>query len=76
MDAYLESTGDRHTQIVGGLTVLERRIRELAKAGVTRAFIATAPVELARAMPIPIEFVTSIPEGARRERADIIAGIE
>ncbi len=77
--AYLQSTEERHAQIVGGLTVLERRIRELAKAGVTRAVIATAPLELSRPMPIPIQFVPPggpVPEGARVERADVIAGIE
>jgi len=46
--AYLQSIGDRHAQLVGGLTVLERRVRELAKAGVTRALIATEPMELSR----------------------------
>jgi len=77
--AYLQSTGDRHAQLVGGLTVLERRVRELAKAGVTRALIATEPMELSRPMPIAIQFVppgSPVPEGARVERADIIAGIE
>lgn len=77
--AYLQSTADGHAQIVGGLTVLERRIRELAKAGVTRALIATAPLELSRPMPIPIQFVppgSPVPAEARVERADVIAGIE
>lgn len=77
--AYLQSAADGHARIVGGLTVLERRIRELAKAGVTRAWIATAPLELSRPMPIPIQFVppgSPVPEGARVERADVIAGIE
>ncbi|MFT3695426.1 MAG: CDP-alcohol phosphatidyltransferase family protein [Kofleriaceae bacterium] len=76
MDAYLESTGDRHTQLVGGITALERRIRELAKSGATRVLVATPPVEIARSLPVPVEYVTSIPDGARRERADVIAGIE
>ena len=78
MDAYLQSTDDRHAQIVGGLTVLERRVRELAKAGVTRAFIATAPIELTRQMPISIQFVppgSPVPDGATIERADTVAGI-
>jgi phosphatidylglycerophosphate synthase len=77
--AYLQSAADGHAQLVGGLTVLERRIRELAKAGVTRAVIATAPIELSRPMPIPIQFVppgSPVPEGATVERADVIAGIE
>ena len=77
--AYLQSAADGHAQIVGGLTVLERRIRELARDGVTRALIATAPIELSRPMPISIQFVppgSPVPAGARVERADVIAGIE
>src|SRR5439155_331028 len=40
---------------------------------------AAAPVALPRPLPIPVEFVaagTPPPEGARRERADVVAGIE
>ena len=79
MIAFLETTGDRHAQVVGGLTALERRIREVAKAGATRAVVAAAPVEIARPLPIPVEYVapgSAAPEGAQRERADVIAGIE
>ena len=63
--------------MIGGLTVLERRVRELAKAGVTRAVIATEPIELSRPMPIPIQFVppgSPVPEGAQIERADVLLG--
>ncbi|HEY1549382.1 MAG TPA: CDP-alcohol phosphatidyltransferase family protein [Kofleriaceae bacterium] len=77
--AFLHSTGDRHAQIVGGLSVLERRIRELAKAGAQRAIIAATPVDFARPMPIPIQFVpvgSPVPAGARVERADVLVGIE
>jgi phosphatidylglycerophosphate synthase len=77
--AFLETTGDRHTQVVGGLTALERRIRELAKAGATRAVVAAAPVDIARPLPIPVDYVapgSAAPDGAQRERADVIAGIE
>lgn len=76
---FFETTGDRHVQIVGGLTALERRIREVARQGAERAIVAAAPVEHARPLPIPVEFVapgTPAPEGARVERADVIAGIE
>ena len=79
MIAFLETTGDRHTRVVGGLTALERRIREVARAGATRAVVAAAPVEIARPLPIPVEYVapgSAAPEGAQRERADVIAGIE
>jgi phosphatidylglycerophosphate synthase len=77
--AFLETTGDRHTQVVAGLTALERRVREVAKAGATRAVIAAAPLAIPRPLPIPIEFVppgSAAPDGAQRERADVIAGVE
>jgi phosphatidylglycerophosphate synthase len=77
--AYLQSSTDGHARVVGGLTVLERRIRELAKAGVQRVLIATEPIELSRLMPIPMQFVppgSPVPAGARIERADVLQGIE
>jgi phosphatidylglycerophosphate synthase len=77
--AFLETTGDRHTQVVGGLTALERRIREVAKQGATRVVVAAEPVSIARPLPVPVEYVapgSAAPEGAKRERADVIAGIE
>jgi phosphatidylglycerophosphate synthase len=77
--AFLATTGDRHAQVVGGLTVLERRIRECAKAGATRVVVAAEPVAIARPLPVPVEYVapgTPAPSGARHERADVIAGIE
>jgi phosphatidylglycerophosphate synthase len=76
---FFESTGDRHAHVVGGLTALERRIREVAKQGATRVVVAAAPVAFPRPLPIPVEFVpvgSAVPDGARRERADVIAGIE
>jgi phosphatidylglycerophosphate synthase len=76
---FFESVGDRHAQVLGGLTALERRIRELARGGATRAVAAVAPIAFGRPLPIPVEFVPAgspAPAGARRERADVIAGIE
>ncbi len=76
---FFEATGDRHALRVGGLTALERRVREVAKAGAARAIMAGAEVRFERPMPIPVEFVpagSAAPDGARRERADVIAGIE
>lgn len=76
---FLETTGDRHAQMIGGLTVLERRVRACAKAGAARVIVAGAPVPFPRPLPIPVEFVAAgsrPPAGARVERADVIAGIE
>lgn len=77
--AFLETTGDRHTVVVGGLTALERRIREVAKAGATKAIVAAEPVAIARPLPIPVEYVprgTQPPADAKPERIDVIAGVE
>jgi phosphatidylglycerophosphate synthase len=79
VEVFFETTEDRHLQVIGGLTALERRIREVARQGATRAVVAAPPVGFPRALPIPVEFVAvgSAPrEGARRERADVIAGVE
>jgi len=76
---FFESTGERHAQRIGGLSALERRIRDVARQGATRAVVAASPVELPRPLPIAVEFVavgSAPPPGARRERADVIAGIE
>src|SRR5215468_12600739 len=76
---FFESTGERHAQVICGLTALERRIREVARQGAARAVVAASPVALPRPLPIPVEFVavgSAPPDGARRERADVIAGIE
>lgn len=76
---FFESTGERHAQVIGGLSALERRIREVARQGAARAVVAASPVALPRSLPIPVEFVavgSAPPAGVRRERADVIAGIE
>jgi len=76
---FFESTGERHAQVIGGLSALERRIRDVARQGATRAVVAASPVALSRPLPIPVEFVavgSAPPAGARRERADVVAGIE
>lgn len=54
-------------------------MREAAKQGATRAIMAGATIRLPRPLPIAVEFVaagSAPPEGATRERADVIAGIE
>ncbi|HWO23309.1 MAG TPA: CDP-alcohol phosphatidyltransferase family protein [Kofleriaceae bacterium] len=76
---FFETAGERHALLLGGLTAIERRVREVAKQGAQRAIVAGAPVAFPRQLPIPVAFVepgTPPPEGARRERADVVAGIE
>lgn len=76
---FFEAAEGRHAWKLGGLTAIERRVREVAKQGAARAIVAGAPVAFPRPLPIPVEFVapgTAPPEGARRERADVVAGIE
>ena len=54
-------------------------MREVAKQGATRVIVASAEVPLPRALPIAIEWAgvgAQPPEGARVERADVVAGIE
>ncbi|HEY4179859.1 MAG TPA: CDP-alcohol phosphatidyltransferase family protein [Kofleriaceae bacterium] len=76
---FFEATNDRHGTIVSGVSALERRVREVAKHGATRAIMAGAEISLPRPLPIAVEFVpvgSEPPAGATRERADVIAGIE
>ena len=40
---FFESTSERHAQVIGGLTALERRIREVARQGAARAVVAASP---------------------------------
>jgi phosphatidylglycerophosphate synthase len=68
-----------HAMIAGGLTVLERRVRELAKAGATRVVVAAAPVAFRREVPVPVEWVAPgapAPDGVIAERGDVLAGVE
>jgi phosphatidylglycerophosphate synthase len=79
MIVFLATTGDRHTWRIGGLSALERRVRELAKQGATEVVVAAPAIATPRPLPIAIRFVapeSSPPPGARVERADVIAGIE
>jgi phosphatidylglycerophosphate synthase len=75
---FFETTGERHARLIGGVTAIERRVREVAKAGATRAIVAAPEMVLPRPLPIPVEWApgATAPEGARVERADVIAGIE
>jgi phosphatidylglycerophosphate synthase len=76
---FVETPDDRHLRRIGGLTALERKLREVAKQGAKRAVIAGERVDFERPLPIAIDYVaagTPPPEGARVERADMIAGVE
>jgi phosphatidylglycerophosphate synthase len=76
---FLETTGERHAAVIGGVTALERVVRAAAKAGAARVVVAAPAMTLPRALPVAVEFVapgSAAPAGARRERADVIAGIE
>lgn len=78
--AFLESgPAGGHALLVGGVSALERRVRELARGGATRVIAAVAAVEFPRPLPIAVEFVapgSAAPAGVQPERADVIAGIE
>ena len=74
--AFLETTGERHLQRIGGVTALERRVRELAKGGAEKVVVAAPAVAFPRQLAVPVEFVAALPADARAERADVIAGIE
>nr|HEX4315693.1 CDP-alcohol phosphatidyltransferase family protein [Kofleriaceae bacterium] len=61
------------------MSALERVVRAAGKAGATRVVVAAERVEFPRALPVAVEFVapgSAAPEGATRERADVIAGVE
>jgi phosphatidylglycerophosphate synthase len=73
------ATPESHTVVIGGVSALERRIREFAKRGFTHAVVAASPVVFPRPLPISVEFVPAgsvAPAGATVERADVVAGIE
>ena len=75
----MELTDDRPLRRIGGVTALERKLREVAKQGAKRAVIAGDRVDFERPLPIAIDYVpagTPAPLGARVERADVVAGVE
>lgn len=78
--AYLEvGPHGGHRMVLGGLTALERAVRDHARRGATRVIVAGEPVPLRPGLPAQVEFVapgTPAPDGAARGRADVVAGIE
>jgi phosphatidylglycerophosphate synthase len=65
--------------VVGGLTALERAIRDHAKRGARTVIVATDELPLRAGLPAKVAFVTPgtpPPAGATVGRADVIAGIE
>jgi phosphatidylglycerophosphate synthase len=79
-EVFLEcGPGQGHALRVGGLSVLERKIRELAKEGCPRVTVGAPEVVFGRPMPIPVEFAGAeavVPEGAERQRGDVLRGIQ
>jgi phosphatidylglycerophosphate synthase len=62
--------------IVGGLTVIERRLRELAARGVRQVIVVAEPVAVnVRGIDVSFEPGAVPPEGDRVERGDEIAGV-
>ena len=71
---FLATTGDRHLQVIGGLTALERRVRECAKRGVA---LATAPPNTLRLGPPLTTTTDHIDQGvdALRDALDALAEV-
>lgn len=71
--------GQGYALRVGGITVLERRVRELAKEGHGRVLVAAEELQLGRPMPIPVDFLgagAAAPEGVERQRGDVLRGVQ
>jgi hypothetical protein len=67
-----------HAMACGGLTVLERAIREAGKRGATKATVAAEPIALRPDLPIAVDWAAPsepVPAGATVIRGDEVAGI-
>lgn len=67
-----------HALVCGGLTVLERNLREAAKRGVRRALVPATPIELRADVPVAVEWVApgaAAPSGVEVIRGDVVAGV-
>lgn len=70
------STGG-HALVVGGVTVLERVLRGLAREGVVEATIAARPMDLRDDLPLRVRWVvpgTPPPDGSRVVQGDELLG--
>jgi phosphatidylglycerophosphate synthase len=72
--------GDRgaHALVCGGLTVLERNLREAAKRGAKRAVVPAERLELRSDVPVEVEWATPgtpAPADAMVIRGDEVAGV-
>jgi phosphatidylglycerophosphate synthase len=71
--------GQGYALKVGGITVLERRVRELAQRGTKRIVVAAPSIAFERTLPIPVEFIASdgIPgEEWSLQRGDVLHHIK
>jgi phosphatidylglycerophosphate synthase len=67
-----------HALACGGLTVLERNLREAGKRGARRAIVPAAPVVLRPDLPVAVEWVapgSPAPSGMPVVRGDQVAGV-
>jgi phosphatidylglycerophosphate synthase len=71
-------TAGAHAQWCGGLTVLERSLREAQRRGATRAIVPAAPIEMRPDLAVAVEWVapgTPPPDGVPVIRGDLVAGV-
>src|SRR5687768_16116519 len=67
-----------HQVVIGGMTVLERHLREGGRAGIRRATISAAPVSLPADLPVQVTWVepgTPPPEGAKVVAGHVCADV-
>jgi phosphatidylglycerophosphate synthase len=66
-----------HARVVGGLSVLERSLWNLARSGYAAAVVAAEPLPLRADLPLSVQWVapgSAPPEGASRVRGDEVQG--
>jgi phosphatidylglycerophosphate synthase len=71
------SPGENHRLVVGGLSVLERNLRILARRGATRAIIPSTPVPMRADLPVAVDWIapgSPPPSDIQVARGDEIGG--